>query len=292
MYALSVIIVNYNSGELLKRCLNSLRCFLTGVSHEICVVDNTSSDGSVPLAQREFPHVRWIVNPSNLGFAAALNLGLRATSGRYILWLNPDAELLNSGMAELIRYLDQNPSVGILGPLLVNPDGSRQLSCRSFPSYRTALFHRYALLTRLFPGNPYSRQYLHSGRYSETIHDVDWVSGACLLHRREVAERLGGLDERFFMYCEDVDFCLRARRAGWTTQHHPGARVLHYIGVSSRHAAVRMIAERHRSLWRYYRKHFHPNPLKDLAVGPAIAARCGLQLAQNAIIERWPSMLR
>jgi len=279
---LSVIIVNYNAGRFLPRCLASIEAGLDGIEHEVCVVDNASSDGSVPLIASQFPFVQLIANDRNLGFAAGVNRGLEKTSGRYVLWLNPDTEILDGGMAELLRYLNGEPKVGIIGPQIVDPDGGIQLSCRSFPSYRTALFHRYSLMTRWLPGNRYSRQYLHTGWDHATIREVDWVSGACLLHRREVLDDIGGLDERFFMYCEDVDVCLRARQAGWRVHYHPGLRVLHHIAGSSRRSPSLMVVERHRSMWRYYAKHFPRNPLKDAAMAAGIWGRCVWMVAREA----------
>lgn len=280
---LSIVIVNYNAGKHLVGCLESLSRHLANVSHEICVVDNASSDGNLEMLRTRFREVKLLANSINRGFAAALNQGLRETAGTFVLWLNPDAELLDDGFQTLLEFLEKNPSVGVLGPQLVNPDGSRQLSCRSFPSYQTALFHRYSVLTRLFPNNRYSRQYLHSDWAPDGIQETDWVSGACLLHRRSVLEKLGGLDEQFFMYCEDVDFCLRTRRAGWSVRYHPGARVLHRIGASSRQVAGRMIVERHRSMWRYYAKNFHRNPVMDMLVGLGIASRCGFLLIGESL---------
>ncbi len=275
---LSVITVTYNSGRFLQRCLASLERHLRTLRPQICVVDNASVDGTVDLVRSHFPGVHLIRNDRNLGFAAGLNAGLRATDGHYVLWLNPDTELLNDSWSALIEHLEANSAVGILGPKLVNPDGARQLSCRSFPSYRTALFHRYSLLTHWFPRNRYSREYLHPDWDDPTVRDVDWVSGACLLHRRRVADELGGLDERFFMYCEDVDFCLRARKRGWITRYHPAVRVMHQIGASTRLQHRRMTVERHRSMWRYYAKHFPRNPLKDAVVAAAIGTRYAASL--------------
>lgn len=279
---LSVIVVNYNATAFLARCLGSIEAFLAGVEHEVCVVDNASTDGSVALIESRFPQVQLIGNDRNVGFAAALNIGFWKTCGRYVLWLNPDAELLDTGMEEVLRYLNGEPKVGIVGPQILDPDGTIQLSCRSFPSYRTALFHRYSVLTRWFPANRYSRQYLHSDSDHAAIREVDWVSGACLLHRREVLDGIRGLDERFFMYCEDVDFCLRARRRGWVVHYHPGARVLHRIAGSSRNLPRRMVFERHRSMWRYYAKHFRRNAMKDVAVGLAIWGRCAWMMVREA----------
>src|SRR6266446_863843 len=280
---LSVIVVSFNSAGFIERCLASVETCLRGVNHEICVVDNASSDGSARLVRERFPSVTVIENLENLGFAAGVNRGLAATRGCYVLWLNPDAELFDGGVGDLIDYFEKHPRVGIIGPQLVDPSGEVQLSCRSFPSLRTALFHRYSLLTRWFPKNPGSSEYLLSDWDHGTAREVDWVSGACLLHRRHLLDEIGPLDERFFMYLEDVDFCLRARQAGWSVEYRPGMRVLHYIGGSSRAETFRTIVARHRSIWRYYAKHFRRrHPLKDAAVAAFVSARCGLEVARAA----------
>ncbi len=279
---LSVIVVSYNAGRFLAPCLSSIEAFLASIVHEVCVVDNASTDGTRSLVANRFPDVQFIANDRNVGFAAAVNQGLEKTRGRYVLWLNPDSEILNGGMTELLHYLKAHPKVGIVGPQILDPDGSIQLSCRSFPSYRTALFHRYSLLTRWLPDNRYSRQYLQTGWDHKAIREVDWVSGACLLHRREILDDISGLDEWFFMYCEDVDFCLRARQAGWKVYYHPALRVLHHIAGCSRRSPSVMVVERHRSMWRYYAKHFRRNPLKDGAVGAGILGRCAWLMAREA----------
>ena len=269
---LSIIIVTYNSANFLERCLASFgQC--VDVRFEVCVVDNASEDGSVEYLKKNHPEVTVIVNPRNRGFAAAINQGLAATSAPFVLWLNPDTEFLKGHFSQAIRFMEQNPENGILGLKILNPDGSIQLSCRSFPSYETALFNRYSLLTRLFPANPFSRKYLRTDWDHQTAGEADWVSGACLLHRRTLIRDTGLLDERFFMYSEDVDFCKRAGSTGWKVLYYPDVNVLHHIAGSSRLIPWRMILERHRSMWAYYQKHFNPNPLKDLAVGAGIIVR-------------------
>lgn len=245
-----------------------------GISHEICVVDNASKDNTTAIVREQFPCVQLVVNERNFGFAAGVNQGLEKTRGHYVLWLNPDAEILSDGMKELLQYLEREPKVGIIGPQILDPDGHVQLSCRSFPSYQTALFNRYSLLTRWLPRNRFSREYLRTDWDHAEIREVDWVSGACLFHRRAVLKDIGGLDEGFFMYCEDVDFCLRGRQAGWAVHYHPGMRVVHHIGGSTRQAPVRMAIERHRSMWRYYAKHFRRDRFKDVTVGSGISGRC------------------
>jgi GT2 family glycosyltransferase len=285
MIDVSVLVVSHNSAAFLARCLESVARRTGGLSIETCVIDNASSDDSVDIATGR-PGVRVVANGANRGFAAGVNQGIASTSGRYVLWLNPDAVFVSDGLRALVAYLDAHPSVGIIGPRILDPDGGRQRSARAFPSYDWAVAHRHSLLTRLFPNNPYSRRYLLGDLDLSVPQAVDWVSGAALLHRRELVERIGGLDEAFFMYCEDVDFCLRARQAGWTTAYHPAFEVQHEVAGSTRSQPRAMLVERHRSLWRYYSKHFHRHPLVDSVAWAAIWSRCGLVVAQETA-RRW-----
>jgi GT2 family glycosyltransferase len=277
---LSVIIVTFNSRADIDRCLASVEAAIAGLDAEICVVDNGSSDGTADAVRRGHPAVR-VVQQANRGFAAGINAGLRVTTGRYVWWLNPDARVVGGTPQAVMTWFDAHAEAGIAGARVLDPGGAVQLSARAFPSYGAAFGHRYSLLTRIFPQNPLSRQYLRADAAHDTIDAVDWVSGACLLHRRAVSDRLGGLDEGFFMYCEDVDFCYRARQAGWTVYFHPGVTVEHGIGGSSRAVARRMIVARHRSIWRYYTKHFRRNWLKDLVTGAAIGLRCAWFVARG-----------
>ncbi|HVE73052.1 MAG TPA: glycosyltransferase family 2 protein [Thermoanaerobaculia bacterium] len=276
---LSLIVVSYNTRELLASCLDSLVAYLPAIEHEVCVVDNASKDGSAALVRERFPHVRVIELGENRGFAAAVNVGIAATSGRYVCWLNPDACLLNDGMGTLLDYLDAHERTGIVGPRILNPDGSVQHSSRAFPSYATALFNRNSLLTRFFPRNRFTRSYLNIDRDRDAVQETDWVSGACLLHRRE----LGLLDERFFLYMEDIDFCLRAHNGGWGVAYHPALRVMHRIGGSSRQMPVRRVVAFHRSIWRYYAKHFRRNLLLDAASAAVIWGRCAVMMLEAAL---------
>ncbi len=272
---LSIIIVTYNSARHLRSCLDSIEEHLAGIEYEVCVVDNASNDSSAALVrERCGPRIRLIQNGRNEGFAAAVNTGFRNTAGRYIMWLNPDTKIAGGSIEELLLYFEREHEVGIIGPQVLNLDGSIQFSCRSFPSYNTALFNRYSLLTRFFPRNRFSRKYLHTDWNHQSVREVDWVSGACLLHRRSLIESIGAVDERFFMYMEDIDFCLRASRAGWKVFYHPGLSVVHHIAGSSRQVPFSMIVELHKSIWRYYAKHFPRNPLKDLLGAAVIWGRC------------------
>lgn len=283
---LSVIIVNFNSGAFLVRCLESLERNLTGVAHEVCVVDNASTDGSADEVAARFEGVILVRCEANGGFSRGVNVGLAHTGGDAVMWMNPDAELCDAGVADVLRYLEANPGVGIAGPQVISPDGTTQLSCRSWPGYKTAIFNRYSLLTRLVPNNPYSREYLNADWDHSSLREVDWVSGCCLLHRRQVATEIGGLDEGFFMYCEDVDFCRRAVQAGWKVTYVPAMRVLHHIAGSTRGVRRRMILERHRSMWRYYRKHFSSGPVMNSAVRVGIVGRAALRIFSSFVARR------
>jgi GT2 family glycosyltransferase len=280
---LSVVVVSFNGKDYLRRCLASLLEHTKGASFEAIVVDNASWDGSAQMVQDEFPQVVLIRLPVNVGFAAGCNRGIERAAGEFVLLLNPDTELAEDAFSPMVAYCRQNPSVGLLGPKLVNSDGSLQLSCRHFPSHLTSLFNRQSILTRLLPGNPFSRRYLMTDWAHDRIVPVDWLSGACVMLRREMVERIGGMDEGYFMYIEDVDLCYRAHQAGYEVVYFPQVAVTHHIGRSTETMPNRSIVQWHRSMWRYYRKHMRGNLLLDALTLAGIAARCVYQLAlQNA----------
>ncbi len=270
---LSIVVVNFNAVDFLRSCIHSIHRGID-VPYEICVVDNASKDKSLEYLKKECPEVLVVGNTENRGFAAAINQGIAATKAPFVLWLNPDTEILEGSFLKTLKLMEEDPHLGILGLQILNPDRSIQLSCRSFPSYETAFFNRYSLMTRLFPQNPLSRKYLKTGDDHSRISPTDWVSGACLLHKRSMIDSLGGLDERFFMYCEDVDFCKRAQSAGWKVLYDPDVKILHHIAGSSRQVPQKMIFARHRSMWLYYAKNFSRNFIKDFIVASVITFRC------------------
>lgn len=280
---ISIVIVSYNGREHLRRCLASLAAHPPAAESEVIVVDNDSRDGSAPMVVLDFPEVRLLRLPRNLGFAAGANRGIREASGEAVVLLNPDSEIEADPFAAMLAYLREHEDAGIVAPRLLNPDGSLQLSCRSFPSFSAALFNRYSLLTRLFPGNRYSKQYLLSDWQHDSTREVDWVSGACLMVRRSLFDEIGLLDEGYFMYIEDVDLCQRAHRAGYQVVYLPQTSVIHHIGRSSRTLPSRSILARHRSMWHYYKKYLRRNALVDVAVAAGITARCGYLLAANQL---------
>jgi GT2 family glycosyltransferase len=280
---ISIVIVSYNGLEHLRRCLQSLAAHPPAVESEVIVVDNDSRDGSAPMVASEYRDVRLLRMPRNLGFAAGANRGAREATGEAIVLLNPDSEVEADPFATMLAYLREHVDAGIAAPRLLNPDGSLQLSCRSFPTFSVALFNRYSLLTRLFPRNRYSRQYLLSDWRHDSVSDVDWVSGACLMVRRSLFEEIGLLDEGYFMYIEDVDLCQRVHRAGYRVVYLPQTSVIHHIGRSSRTLPSRSIVARHRSMWHYYKKYLRRNVVVDVAVAGGITARCGYLLLANRV---------
>ncbi len=281
---ISVILINLNTRDFLEACLKSMGDRLDRPEYEVILVDNGSTDGSLEMVRSQFPQVRLFPQEKNLGFTKANNIGLREARGRYLLVLNSDTEIIDDALEMMCDYMDANPDVGGLGPKLLNPDGTRQLSCRRFPSYRTALFHRYSLLTRLFPRNRYSAEYLMTEASEHDVAETDWASGAALLTRRETMEEVGLLDEDYFIYAEDVDWCYRMKQAGWRVVYYPSAQILHHIGRATRKIAFRMTYERHRSMWLFYRKHYSRGiVLLDAATWLGIVWRCAFMIMKNVL---------
>ena len=256
---LSIVIVNYNVKNLLKKCLESIFEYEKDTKFEVIVVDNNSTDHSQEMLKRDFPQVKLIENKRNLGFSRGCNQGIKESQGRYILLLNPDTELTPGGFKEIIDFMDSDPKVGISGPKMMDQEGNLQFSCRSFPSYLTAISSSQSILNRIFPDNLLSQKYLLKNQDHSQIREVDWVSGSCLLAKREMLEKVGLLDERFYMYVEDVDLCYRAKMAGFSVFYFPTVVVIHHIGKSTQKKKLNMLVEHHRSMYYFYRKHHNPN---------------------------------
>ncbi len=251
---LSVVIVNWNVRDLLRACLRSLEG--AGCAVEIIVVDNGSSDGSVEMVRAEFPHVHLIPNAENRGFTVANNQGIEVASGRYVLLLNPDTEVVGDALTTMVEFADANPDVGVVGPQLLNPDGSVQSSRRRFPTLATGFFES-TWLQPYTPRRVLTRYYVLD-RPDDRMQDVDWVTGAALMARREAIEEVGLLDEGFFMYSEELDWCRRFRAAGWRVVYLPAARIVHHEGKSSEQAIPARHIHFQTSKVRYFRKYHGP----------------------------------
>ena len=265
MLDLGIVILNWNTRDLLRECLKTVFAS-EGVTLRVVVVDNASDDGSAAMVRDEFPQAELIENSENIGYPAGNNVGLRhlgyrgsgdvdANAPRYALLLNPDTEVPPTGFRDMAAFMDANPQIGAAGPKLILPDGSLDKACRrGFPTPTVALYH-FAGLSKLFPNSPrfarYNMTYLDPDQEAE----VDSVVGAYMQIRREAVAATGLLDESFFMYGEDLDWAFRIRQAGWTIVYHPQVVVKHVKRAASRQSQ-RAQFEFYRAMLIFYRKHY------------------------------------
>jgi N-acetylglucosaminyl-diphospho-decaprenol L-rhamnosyltransferase len=249
---LAVVIVNYDTGTYLERCLASLERHRGDIAIDVLVIDNASHDGSHTGAIAAHPWARLIENPTNVFLSPAWNQGIRETSAPFVLLLNPDVEWWQGTLADLVAVARANPRAGLVGPMVRNSDGSVYESGRVFPSVTDAVGH--AFLGTLRPGNRFTRRYHMDGWDRTSERAVDWVSGCCMLVPREAFDQVGLLDEGFLLYGEELDLATRLRDAGRTVLFTPEVEIVHEIGVSTGRSRgiVRMHSE---SMLRYYRKH-------------------------------------
>lgn len=249
----SAIIVSYNTRELLRQSIESVLRPGQHVSREIecIVVDNASQDGSAEMVAAEFPEIVLLLCERNLGFAAAVNRGLLHARADYVLLLNPDAELLDDALARMVQFLDAHHGVAAVGPRLTYGDGSSQHAAFAFPTLPMIFLDFFPLHRRLLGSRL-------NGRYpgSAGPHPIGHPLGACMLVRRQALDEVGPMDERFFMYCEEVDWCMRAQRLGWKVYHLPEAKARHLGAQSTRQQRDPMFVTLHRSRLRLYRKHY------------------------------------
>jgi hypothetical protein len=263
---LSIIVVSWNVSDLLRRCLGSILRNVrivgdgvwtlspSGYRFEVLVVDSASSDGSPDMVSALYPEVQLYASDANLGYAGGNNLGMQKSGGRYLLLLNPDTEVMDDALEQMVTYMDDHPQVGVLGPQLRYPDGSAQPSRRRLPTLRTALIDS-TFLEKWFPASGELRRYKVLDHSPDQECAVDWLVGACLLVRREAVDEVGLLDEGYFMYSEELDWQKRMRNAGWHAAYLPTAQVIHHEGKSSEQAGAATHIRFSRSKVRYFRKH-------------------------------------
>ncbi|MBA3871107.1 MAG: glycosyltransferase family 2 protein [Anaerolineae bacterium] len=255
MTDLSIIIVSWNVAELLSACLQSIAQSPTGkFTVETIVVDSASTDNSVQMVRDKFPQVKLLPQPSNLGFSRCNNIGLQAATGRYVFLLNPDTEVIGDALAQMLDYMDANPTVGILGPHTQNTDGTTQSTHRRFPTLALG-FIESTWLQKFAPKRLLDHYYA-TDVADNSISEVDWVQGSALLARRDVYTQIGGLDEGYVMYSEEMDWCKRAKAAGWRVMYFGKASIVHHGGKSSEQVAARKHIHFQESKLRYFRK-FH-----------------------------------
>ncbi|HTZ09833.1 MAG TPA: glycosyltransferase family 2 protein [Acidimicrobiales bacterium] len=279
MPSVAAVVVNHDAGDLLLECVRSLRHDGVG---EIVVVDNASTDGSLHALEASGVGAEVVRTGANLGYGAGANRGIPATSGDLVVVSNPDVVVHPGAVAELGRALAADPTTAIAGPRVEEPDGTRYPSARRFPSLVDGAGH--ALLAGIAPGNRFSRRYRMGDLEAAPRTEVDWVSGAFFLARRQALEELGGFDEGYFMYAEDTDLCWRARRAGWGVLYVPGAVVTHRQGVSTARRPYRMLLAHHRSVLRFASRTTTgwrrlALPLVALLLGVRLGVLCARQAA-------------
>ena len=270
-----VVICTYNSRRDVPAAIES--CLREGVApSHLTVVDNASRDGTPELVRRLYPGVRLLVGARNRGFAAAVNRGARESGGEALLLLNPDAQLAAGALGEMLRALAADPRRGAISPRVLRPDGRLDPACRrTFPSPTVALW-RLSGLSRLRPASPRLGAYNLTHVAPDEPMAVDSGTGACLLVRRPLFDAVGGLDEGYFMYGEDLELCWQLARRGALVWYQPSAVVTHRKGRSSEQVALPMLVQFHRSMWRFYRLHYLRGPAAVLA--PGVAAGILLRL--------------
>lgn len=256
----SIIIVSWNTRDILRDCLESVYKQSENIEFEVIVVDNDSADGSAETVKKDFPQVRLTENPTNRGFAAANNQGMARAKGRYALLLNSDTIVLDNAITKTVRFADAHPEVAVVGCRVLNPDRSLQSTCFMFPSILNMVLSS-SYLYKLFPGSKFFGREQMTWWNRNDIREVNVVTGCFMLVRREAIEEVGMMDEQFFIYGEETDWCYRFRKAGWKVMFTPCAEIIHLGGQSSKKIATEMALQlrgsilqfinKHRPLWEY-----------------------------------------
>ena len=277
----AAVVVNYEAGSLLADCARSLLADDSAGSVELVVVDNGSSDGAVVELTRACPEARVVVSPGNVGYARAANLGIAATRAPVVAVFNPDLTIEPGSAKAMLARFERDARLGACGPRVRNVDGTDYPSARRVPSVLTAILH--GLLGLWWRTNPFTARYRELDADPEVSRAVDWVSGAAIWLRRAALDDVGGWDERYFMYVEDLDLCWRLRARGWDVVYEPAAAVTHLQGaVTSRHP-YRMMLEHHRSAWRFARRRFTGIRAVVLPFAAVyLAVRATLAMAEHA----------
>jgi O-antigen biosynthesis protein len=270
---LSIIIVNYNVKEFLQNLLHSISKSSNKINREIIIVDNASNDGSVEFISEKFPEVNLIANTKNLGFSTANNIGMKQAKGKYILLLNPDTLVSEDTFEKMICFFEENPQVGLAGCRILNPDGTLQLACRrSFPGPWTS-FCKVTGLSNLFPKSRLFAQYNLTYLDSDQTYEVDAISGSFMMFRKDVYEKIGGLDEKFFMYGEDLDFCYRAQKSGYKVFYVHSTQIIHYKGESTKKSGLDETKIFYNAMHLFVKKHLSGSFLVGVILQTAIIFR-------------------
>lgn len=270
---LSIIIINYNVKEFLQNLIHSLQKALSKITHEIIVVDNASDDGSVEFIREKFPQINLIVNKTNVGFSKANNEALKVSKGKFILLINPDTIVSEDTITKMIDFINQYPEVGLAGCKILNPDGSLQLACRrSFPGPWTS-FCKVTGLSTLFPKSKLFAKYNLTYLDENSTYEVDAISGSFMMMKREAYEKVGGFDEQFFMYGEDLDLCYRIQKNGYKVFYYPGTQIIHYKGESTKRSSLDETKYFYNAMNLFVKKHFSSFYLVEIILRSAIGFR-------------------
>lgn len=250
----SIVIVSWNARPYVEECLVSLTALRKDISTEIIIVDNASTDGTADMIHRRFPQVRLFENASNLGFARANNIGIAVATGKYICLINPDVKVEPDCLSKLYHYMEQERTIGLLGPKMLGQHGDTRRSAMRFPTLWNS-FLRAVALDSLLAGTGLFGGFLMTDFRFNTVRDVDVLNGWFWMARQEAVDEVGFLDERFFMYGEDIDWCKRFHSTKWRVVFYPDAEAIHYGGGSSSNAPVRFYVEMQRANLQYWKKH-------------------------------------
>lgn len=282
----AAVVVNYEAGLLLTSCVRSVLADASAGPPEVVVVDNGSTDGSIALLETTFPEVPVLRPGANLGYARAANLGIAATRAPIVAVLNPDAEIASGTATAMLAAFEGDAELAAVGPQIRNPDGSCYASARRVPSVGAALGH--ALLGGIAPRNRFTRAYRDLDADPDRSRTVDWISGAALWLRRTALDRVGGWDERYFLFFEDVDLCRSLEADGWRIAYEPAGQVMHLVGASRAGRRYRSIYEHHRAAYRYAAKWWHGPRRALLPVAAAFLAARGAVLAGAETVRSRP----
>ena len=278
---LSCIIVNYKNSEPLKDCLASLYQTAQRIDFETIIVDNSENDLGLQPLKELYPKAQFVSNSSNVGFAKANNQAAKIAQGKVLIFLNPDTILSDQAIDSMYRYYCSHKETGVLGPKVVDPEGSLQYSCRRYPTLWTGLFNRYSILSRLFPENRFTSQYLMRDFNHNEIRQVDWLSGCCLMVSKNTFEKSHGFDENYFLFNEDVDLCRTIKQAGKEVIYFPEATITHQVSTSNSKTTARVIIQRHLGMMHYFKKYHGQNLLTRGVINFFISLRGITQLIIN-----------
>ena len=266
---------------MLGDCLESIYLTAQGTQFEIILINNSVMDDGLKAVLKKFPEIRLIDNLKNIGFARANNQAAKIATGDFLLFINPDTIMTQGAIQTMLDYLCSDPTIGVLGPKVLNLDGSIQYSCRKFPTIWSGLFNRYSLMTRLFPNNHYSKDYLMLDYDHNSTQSVDWISGCCMMIPDSIFIKANGFDENYFLFIEDVDLCKTIQKKGYRVDYLPAAKIFHKISSSNSRSVPQTIIKHHQGMIYYNQKHHKTSFFTKWIINTMIMVRCFFQLLLN-----------